>query len=365
MPRLKPPSAAALRASLAARRAARIPGVGLRRRFRLAVAPVPAPTRQKRLEGAFAEVFSQRPEPSPVEPGTRLSDLLLARLQAGDRDRIVGAMAGSAEELHALADTGPRRRLELAHAAAFGPEDVRERLGLLTAMPPDDVHSMARDWTATGGDFFLGDLVAGALAAAGAELPQGGTLLDFGSSSGRVLRVFAAARPDLRCLGCDPNGQAIAWASAHLPGEYVVSSQRPPLALADASVDATYAISIWSHFAEEPALEWLREMRRVVRPGGALLLTTHGWDQLAAGLRTGTILPEAVGAAAEGLLARGHHFIDVFGADGDWGVVDAGWGNAYATAEWLADRVTGDWSVDVLWPGAVEGAQDLYVLRRR
>ena len=46
--------------------------------------------------------------------------------------------------------------------------------------------------------------------------PDGGTVLDFGSSSGRVLRILAAARPDLRCLGCDPNEDAIAWAEVEM-----------------------------------------------------------------------------------------------------------------------------------------------------
>ena len=37
-----------------------------------------------------------------------------------------------------------------------------------------------------------------------------------------------------------------------------------------------FAISIWSHFAEDAALDWLTEMHRIIRPGGRLLITTHG-----------------------------------------------------------------------------------------
>lgn len=274
-------------------------------------------------------------------------------------------MAGSAATMHAGADEATRRRMELNHAAAFGPVEVRERTGLMPVMPPEHVHSMARDWTATGGDTFLADLVGAAFEAASCAVPANGTVLDFGCSSGRVLRVLATARPDVRCLGFDPNAEAIAWASAHVPGEYLVSPQRPPLPLAEASIDAVYAISIWSHFAEEPAVTWLDEMARITRPGGALLLTTHGWDAIAAGVRRGTVTAPTVGAAAEALMTTGHHFVDVFGPDGDWGVRDPGWGNAYLAADWLVAQAQANWSIEVFRPGAIDGAQDLFVLRRR
>jgi hypothetical protein len=93
-------------------------------------------------------------------------------------------------------------------------------MGLLAAMPPDGVHTMARGSLAAGGEPRLADLVDQLARRSGVDLPVGGAVLDFGSSSGRVLRVIAAARPDLRRLGCDPNADAMARAQAHVPGEY-------------------------------------------------------------------------------------------------------------------------------------------------
>jgi SAM-dependent methyltransferase len=170
----------------------------------------------------------------------------------------------------------------------------------------------------------------------------------------------------LECLGCDPNEDAIAWAQEHLPAaRFFVSPQRPPLPLEDASVDMAFAISIWSHFAEEPAVAWLEEMHRVVAPGGALLLTTHAFDCLSTLLRREHVSPGTAVAAATAMVQGHHHFVDVFGPEGDWGVKDSGWGNAYLTLEWLLRATGDDWAVRLNWPGALDQAQDVIVLERR
>ncbi len=321
--------------------------------------------RHTRATRAAGDLLRKRPPEPPLEPGTPVTDLLHARLQAGDREEIAALMAGSAAAMHDGCGEAARKRLEIGHAMAFGPDAARGRLGLLADMPPGAVHSMARDWTSTGGNTYLADLVVSAFEAAGCSLPAGGTVLDFGCSSGRVLRILASVLPDVRCLGYDPNAAAVGWAAAHLPGEYVVSPLSPPLELPSASLDGAYAVSVWTHFAARPAAAWLAEMARVIRPGGALVITTHSWDALVAFEQRGMIDRFTVGAAAEALMIQGHHFVDVFGPDGDWGVRDAGWGDAYATADWLTAQVTGTWSIELRWPGAIDGAQDLFALRRR
>lgn len=135
-------------------------------------------------------------------------------------------------------------------------------------MPPVNVHSMSHEDVAAGGSPYYADLVEDALARTGFELGAGHAVLDFGCSSGRVVRVLAAARPDVEWHGCDPIGEAVWWASECLPGiEFRHSPEEPPLSYPDGCFDAVYAISIWSHFSERAALAWMGRCFASSAPG--------------------------------------------------------------------------------------------------
>ena len=332
------------------------------RREAVNAAPSPAYVR----EHVLVEVLLERPDPPWRDPKTVITDRIEGRLTGADRAAVEAVLDGTAAELWAQTADASRRRLTLNLAAHYGLTDVLERAGLAAAMPDESIHAMARGPVAAGGDCYLGDLVFDAVHDAGLTVAEGSTVLDFGASSGRVLRVIAAARPDLRCLGCDPNADAITWANANLPmAEFFESPIAPPLDLPDGSVELVYAISIWSHFAAAPALAWLAEMHRVLGPGGALVITTHGFDCLAMHLRSGAISPGTASAAAAAMISSGHHFVDVFGEEGDWGVKDAGWGNAYLTLDWLQAHGGALFSTRLLRQGDLGRVQDVIVLERR
>jgi SAM-dependent methyltransferase len=50
---------------------------------------------------------------------------------------------------------------------------------------------------------------------------------------------------------------------------------QPPLAFEDASFDLIYAFSVFSHLNEETGISWINDFARLVRPGGAVMVTTH------------------------------------------------------------------------------------------
>ncbi|MDQ3678829.1 MAG: class I SAM-dependent methyltransferase [Actinomycetota bacterium] len=323
-------------------------------------------TPEQRHEEAIVGLLLGRPEAAGRIVATPITDRIYGRLRDDDIAAVKARLEGDLAELYAVAEEKTRKRLTLNLAAAYGVLPALERAGLSERTPPDDVHAMARGPIAAGGDVFIADLVFDALDHAGFEVPGGATVLDFGASSGRVVRAIAAGRPDLECLACDPNEDAIAWAAANLSmARFFVSPQRPPIELDDASVQMAYAISIWSHFAERPAIEWLAELHRVIAPGGALVITTHGFDCLSTLLRREHVSAQTATAAAAAMMQGRHHFVDVFGAEGDWGVTDPGWGNAYLTLEWLLSCTQDDWAVRLNWPGALDQAQDVVVLERR
>ena len=252
-----------------------------------------------------------------------------------------------------------RRSLAISLGLHLGLCEVE---GMSAEMPPDDVHDMASGPLGTGGSLYHADLVADGLGA-----PAGGArILDFGCSSGRVVRVLAAAYPQASWMGCDPNAPAIAWAQRALPGiEFSVSPLGPPLPLAGGSLDAAFAISIWSHYDERSAVAWLDEMHRLLRPGGRLLLTAHGLDSVAFYARHRHRSPLVMQETQHALQDRGFSFRAVFVGEGDWGVDAGSWGESFFTPEWLLVQATPAWSVIRFRPAANEGNQDVYVLERR
>jgi SAM-dependent methyltransferase len=105
-------------------------------------------------------------------------------------------------------------------------------------------------------------------------------VMDFGCGCGRVARALPQ---HLRCdmSGCDITAAAIQWCQQHLPGNYLVSTENPPLPLNDACFDVLYAVSVLTHLDELHQDAWLAEWQRLVRPGGLLLVTYRGEDSLA------------------------------------------------------------------------------------
>ncbi len=303
---------------------------------------------------------------APVTPTGPVSDALYARLSADQLAALEAGFEGNIRQLWDGLPASERRRLVVSAAAFYHATDALATMGLTSAEPPEDVHSMARGPLTAGGDLGMADFVVQTLEDAEVVLVPGATVLDFGCSSGRALRPLAAWRPDLECLGCDPNAPAITWAQAALPmARWFTSPTVPPLELADQSVDLVYAISIWSHFSADAGGQWLGEMHRIVRPGGSLLLTTHGLNTLATYVRGGMMGRQPIASAIRTMLRDGIEFVDVFGEAGDWGVKDPGWGNSFLLADWLVEHATPQWAVLLLRSGGLQSNQDVFVLERR
>jgi SAM-dependent methyltransferase len=146
------------------------------------------------------------------------------------------------------------------------------------------------------------------------------TILDFGCGTGRVLRWFAA-EPDLNLVGCDIHEASVTWMQASFPPaiRLYVSSHAPPLPEADDTFDLIYCGSVFSHLTDWAP--WLLELRRILKPGGALVASLHGrgfWEEGFHGTRGVPWEEDHTGLLVE-------HYGSMF---------DDSWGPAVYVSEW-------------------------------
>lgn len=102
-------------------------------------------------------------------------------------------------------------------------------------------------------------------------------ILDFGCGCGRIARYLRALFPNPVYYGVDPDPRGIQWCRENLGniGTFIQTKTRPPLEL-DRTFDFVYATSVFTHLDEQLQFDWLAELQRVTKPGGYLILTTHG-----------------------------------------------------------------------------------------
>ena len=174
-------------------------------------------------------------------------------------------------------------------------------------------------------------------------------VLDFGCGCGRVLRYWDGHAGLV--AGGDRDAAAVAWCRANLPfARCEVNDLAPPLAFADATFDLVYALSVFTHLTAGLQVAWRDVLARVLRPGGRLLLTTHGRSYL----------PRLDAAERERF---------------DAGELVVRWGDlpgsnlcsAYHPERFLRETLAAGFDVDVFEPEGALGnpTQDLVVLRRR
>lgn len=101
-------------------------------------------------------------------------------------------------------------------------------------------------------------------------------VLDFGCGCGRIIRYWKTL-PATRVYGTDYNSELIRWCSTNLPfANFRVNAFLPPFDYPAHCFDFAYAFSVFTHLTEAAQFAWMRELARVIKPGGYLLITTHG-----------------------------------------------------------------------------------------
>lgn len=104
------------------------------------------------------------------------------------------------------------------------------------------------------------------------------SILDLGCGVGRFSYAMTPQlRENQKIFGCDLDPRCAQWSGENAGyAEVVHNSLQPPLPWADEKFDFIYALSVFTHLTFEHQLRWAWELGRLLKPGGVIMLTTHG-----------------------------------------------------------------------------------------
>ncbi len=103
------------------------------------------------------------------------------------------------------------------------------------------------------------------------------TILDFGSGCGRIMLWLEHLSSTSSLHGIDIDERAIQWSRDNMPwATFKANQPLPPIDYPDATFDLVFNHSVFTHIDENYQDQWLAELRRVVKPGGHLILSVHG-----------------------------------------------------------------------------------------
>jgi SAM-dependent methyltransferase len=115
-------------------------------------------------------------------------------------------------------------------------------------------------------------------------LPNNASILDFGGCTGRVSRHFLAATDQASATIAEVNINYVEWVNTHggrrFKGSYL--GGKPKFKIPDDSFDLAFGISVFTHI-DQHEMAWIKELSRVVRPGGYIYLTflsENSWEQM-------------------------------------------------------------------------------------
>lgn len=103
------------------------------------------------------------------------------------------------------------------------------------------------------------------------------TILDFGAGIGGSIPFFRTYFPSGVLTCADPSARSLDMAAARFSGpeRMVAIDEDAGLALPDNSFDLCFSACVFHHIAHARHAFWLRELRRVTRPGGLLIIFEH------------------------------------------------------------------------------------------
>lgn len=111
----------------------------------------------------------------------------------------------------------------------------------------------------------------------GFNIRTAGAIMELGCGTARLIRHLRCI-DGINLVGTDLNGELIEWCSNNVPGiEFHKNNLNPPLEFAkDDTFDLVFAASVFTHIPLETQHLWIKELHRIIRPGGYLLCDVNG-----------------------------------------------------------------------------------------
>jgi ubiquinone/menaquinone biosynthesis C-methylase UbiE len=137
--------------------------------------------------------------------------------------------------------------------------------------------------------------------------PTWGRILEMGVGLGRLMVHLFPFRAELH--GCDVTAPVLEWTRSKLGQriELRLTNLEPSLPYPDAHFDFVYANSVLTHIPCAMMSQWAAELRRVVRPGGMVIVSVLDPNHYLRHSRTeNTIQHTIVRGATAGTWRRGY-----------------------------------------------------------
>ena len=104
-------------------------------------------------------------------------------------------------------------------------------------------------------------------------------ILEFGCGFGRLIKYLFDINPDTSVFGADVLQGQIDKCKENFPkGVFIRNRPEPPIDLQDNQFNLIYSYSVFSHLSESNHLAWLKELARILRPGGMMLHSVKSYE---------------------------------------------------------------------------------------
>ena len=313
------------------------------------------PTGREEFQALVENIWPEVKIPMPAHD-TPFERTLIAKL-SDDEIKTASAKCG---------ETGlPVSDLNILRMATHFFPEMRAKLGTSNVNPPENVHWMQRSEYYIA-DTYSSNMIVSTLAKRDMRFEPGNKYLDFGCSSGSLVRALKLIEPGASYYGADPLKTSIEWANANIPGSTFITSQlKPPLPFQSEMFDGVTAVSIWSHLGEKEALAWFDEIHRCTKKGGWLCFTTHGRVSVSYYNKISMVGERRLRAVMEGLINSDFVFEETYLGQSPEGIDATGYGNAYFTREWVLKNLSDKWQLVSHDLGMNQQNQDIYILRAK